>query len=189
MEAREAAVGPSTQFVPSSIKRAIAAMLTRRDNECSPQPGVDLCEKPSISSTKATWIIVGAVLGALLVGTLAVLTFFHFRRQKRDKREDMEDRFQMSDYGLEETPGARPRRDEDVKWAGAAGGRRSRDPLHADVEPKYHTGTGGQGNGHLNPFDDATSVSGSSVAGSAVGGGQWPRKESSNKGSPLGQRS
>ncbi len=37
-------------------------LLSRADKNCTPQPGVDFCEKPSISSSAVTWIIVGVVL-------------------------------------------------------------------------------------------------------------------------------
>jgi hypothetical protein len=48
-----------------NFKRAVASMLQRRDDDddkCHPQPGVNLCEKPGISSVSTTWIIVGTLL-------------------------------------------------------------------------------------------------------------------------------
>ncbi|KAK4186952.1 hypothetical protein QBC35DRAFT_251961 [Podospora australis] len=172
-----------------SFKRAVAALLVgREDDKCSPQPGINLCEKPSISSVNVTWIVVGTVLGVLAVSTIAILLFFHIRRQKRDKKEDETDRFQMSDYGLDEVPsgksrvggggGARrndePRPSPDGSPSGY--GRRSRDPLDAPREPKYMAS---QLNGHLNPnpFDDA-------VAAAAGPQNQWPKRDTSHKGSP-----
>lgn len=109
----------------------------------------------------------------------AVLIWFHLRHKKRTSREDVEDRFQMSDYGLDEVPpGRKPRADDGdtLSHDGSPHGsrRRSRDMLHAGAEPKLHPG---QLNGRSNPFDDGSST-GSSQA--------WPSKEGS-KPSPLGK--
>lgn len=156
----------------ASIRRAVLGMLVSRADDCHPQPGVDLCEKPGISTTKVTWIIVGVALGLLVVGTILLLLFLHFRRKKQDKKEELEERFQNSDYGLDELPaGRRPRPDDEIKsndGSPSGYGRRSRDPLQVGTEPKYQ---GGQSNGHLNPFDDATSA----------GSGQWPKRDSSSQ--------
>lgn len=57
----ESAVTSSDSFA-SNFKRAVASMLHRREDDCHPQPGVNLCEKPGISSATVTWIIVGVVL-------------------------------------------------------------------------------------------------------------------------------
>jgi hypothetical protein len=101
------------------------------------------------------------------VVTCAVLIWFHLRRQKRDAREDLEDRFHNADYGLDEVPPGRkpPADDETGSHDGSVNGSggRQRDPLHPGV---------GQ-----NQFDDASST-GSSQA--------WPRREGS-KPSPLGK--
>ncbi len=119
--------------------------------------------------------------GVVLVATFAILIFLHLRRRKRDKREDMEDRYQRSDYGLDEMPAAgKPR--PDVSPSGY--GRRSRDPLQVGTEPKYPGG--GQLNGHLNPFDDASSFktgNGSSYPPSVDP--QWPKRESSQQSPPT----
>ncbi|KAK4466036.1 hypothetical protein QBC42DRAFT_96541 [Cladorrhinum samala] len=144
----------SMHQVATNFKRAVVDMLTRRaDKDCSPQPGINLCEKPSISTTKVTWIVVGTVVGGLVVVTLCILLFLHMRRRKRDKQEDMSDRFQMSDYGLDEVPSKKKRRSNEPKpsLSPSPGGspRRSRDVLQASMEPKYpaeHLGS--------NPFDD-----------------------------------
>jgi len=42
--------------------------------------------------------------GLLVVGTLSVMLFFHLKKKKREKQEDREDQFQMSDYGLDDGP-------------------------------------------------------------------------------------
>jgi len=106
------------------------------------------------------------------------LIYLHIRKTKRDNREDVEDRFQMSDYGLDELPASRkPRADDDGKSSDgspAGYGRRSREPLQVGTEPKYQSG---QLNGHLNPFDDTSSL-GSNPA--------WPKREGSQP-SPLGK--
>ena len=104
--------------------------------------------------------------------TCAVLLWFHLRRQRRDAREDLEDRFHNADYGLDEVPPGRkpPADDETGSHDGSSNGsgRRQGDPLHPGV---------GQMNGQSNQFDDASST-GSSQA--------WPRREGS-KPSPLGK--
>lgn len=94
--------------------------------------------------------------GVLIFTTLAVLFMLHRRKMMRDKREDMDDRFQMSDYGLDDgRPSRKPRADDDMKssqdGSPSGYGRRSRDPLHAGTEPRDN---GGQSSTHLNPFDD-----------------------------------
>ncbi|KAK0721242.1 hypothetical protein B0T21DRAFT_294539 [Apiosordaria backusii] len=161
----------------AGFKRAVAAMLLPREDECSPQPGINLCEKPGISTASVTWIVVGSVFGALIVGTLSVLAFLHRRKKKRDAREDRSDRFQMSDYGLDDVPSKKRSRanDSDSKFSPEGSpsgfGRRSRDPLDAPKEVKL---TAAQLNGHLNPFDDV----------GAGGNNQWPKRDSS-RGSPL----
>ncbi|KAK4155672.1 hypothetical protein C8A00DRAFT_41767 [Chaetomidium leptoderma] len=159
-----------------NIRRAVVGMLVpRADEDCSPQKGVNFCEMPAVSSKKVTWIIVGVVVGLFVFATAGILLFLHFRRQKQDKREDLEDRYQMSDYGLDEVPAARKTRADDglKSHDGSPNpqGRRSRDPLHAGTEPKFHPG---QLNGHLTPFDD-----GSSKAPS--GNAAWPKRESSQQ--------
>ncbi|KAK4225441.1 hypothetical protein QBC38DRAFT_264639 [Podospora fimiseda] len=146
----------SMHQVATKFKRAVAEMLSKRedDKECSPQPGINLCEKPGISSSAITWIIVGVVIGVLVVVTLCILLFLHLRRKKRDKQEDMSDRFQMSDYGLDEVPTSKKGRQNNNPRPSptpSPGGspRRSRDPLQAATEPKYPAA-------HLdpNPFDE-----------------------------------
>jgi hypothetical protein len=94
----------------------------------------------------------------LVLVTFVVLMVLHYRRKKQDKAEDMNDRFQMSDWGMDEGPSSRKPPMDNGSQDGSPHiqPRRSREPLQAGTEPKYH---GGQpnGNGHLNPFDDAVS--------------------------------
>ncbi|KAK4177394.1 hypothetical protein QBC36DRAFT_131764 [Triangularia setosa] len=169
----------STQhWSAGNLKRAVAAaMLLRREDECSPQPGINLCEKPGISTAQITWIVVGSVFGALIICTLSVLAFLHRRKKKRDAREDKSDRFQMSDYGLDDVATTKRSRanDSDSKFSPESSpsgfGRRSRDPLDAPKEVKL---SAAQLDGHLNPFDDI----------GALGNNQWPKRDSS-RGSPL----
>jgi hypothetical protein len=59
-----------------------------------------LCEKPAISTQSVTWIIVGVIIGLLVTVTLSVMLFFHLKKKKRDRQEDVADQFDMSDYGL-----------------------------------------------------------------------------------------
>ncbi|KXX77103.1 hypothetical protein MMYC01_205396 [Madurella mycetomatis] len=174
---------PRGDAAASTFRRAVADVLVRRqeDKDCSPQPGINLCEKPGISSSTVTWIIIGTVIGVIVVVMLAVLLFLHFRRARRDKREDMNDRFQMSDYGLDELSSSKkPRADDDMRsYDGSPNGhgRRSREPLQVGSEPKYH---GGQLNSHLSPFDDTGSVrsgNGSSYPPSV--NPAWPKRDGS----------
>ncbi|KAK4160304.1 hypothetical protein QBC43DRAFT_115148 [Cladorrhinum sp. PSN259] len=159
-----AATAMSIHQLATNFKRAVAPMLSKReDKDCSPQPGINLCEKPSISSSTVTWIVVGCVIGALVLVTLCTLLVLHLRRRKRDKQEDMTDRFQMSDYGLDEVPTskkARRNNNTGPSPSPSPGGspRRSKDPLQAAMEPKYPAA-------HLNPnpFDES---------------GNWPKRES-----------
>ncbi|GAB1317868.1 hypothetical protein MFIFM68171_08078 [Madurella fahalii] len=182
----------STSSFATNLRRAVAGMLVRRqdDKDCSPQPGINLCEKPGMSSTTVTWIIIGTVAGVILVVMLAVLLFLHFRRAKRDKREDVNDRFQMSDYGLDDPASSKkPRPDDEMRSDDGSPnghGRRSREPLQVGSEPKYH---GGQLNGHLNPFDDTGSVqsgNGSSYPPSV--NHAWPKRNSSHQNMPSQSR-
>ena len=62
-ERREAAVAAmSVRSVAIHLRRTARILLGRDDTDCHPQPGVDLCEKPGMSSSSVTWIIVGVVL-------------------------------------------------------------------------------------------------------------------------------
>ncbi|KAK3900577.1 hypothetical protein C8A05DRAFT_17134 [Staphylotrichum tortipilum] len=179
-----AAASTSAHSFATHLRRAVAMLVSREDKNCNPQPGVDFCEKPSISSSAVTWIIVGVVLGVILVATCTVLFILHLRRKRRDRREDMDERFQMSDYGLDDVAGARkPRIDDDMKSQDGSPnpyGRRSRDPLQGGTEPRYQPS---QSNGHLNPFDDASSFrtgNGTSSYAPSVNQ-QWPARDSSQK--------
>lgn len=55
---------PSAHSFATNFGRTMVEMLVGRaeDKDCSPQPGVNLCEKPGMSTTTVTWIIVGSVL-------------------------------------------------------------------------------------------------------------------------------
>ena len=91
------------------------------------------------------------------MATSLVVLYFHFRRRKREKSEDVEDRHYRADYGLDELPVAgKPRPDQDMRSPDRSpSGRRSRDPLQVGSEPKYPPP--GQLNGHLSAFDDGAS--------------------------------
>ncbi|KAK4143458.1 uncharacterized protein C8A04DRAFT_37461 [Dichotomopilus funicola] len=134
-----------------------------RDKDCHPQPDVDLCARPWISSQQITWIIVGVVLGLVLVVTGSLLLYFHLRRKRREKSEDMEDRFQMADYGLDEVPAVGAGRKEGTTSSSNGSpvgfGRRSREPLQTGSEPKYPP-PGHLHDSHLAPFDELSSQSG-----------------------------
>jgi hypothetical protein len=128
--------------------------------------------------------------GLLLTGTGSVLLFLHFRKTKRDKREDLEDRFHRADYGLDELPpSGKPPADDDLTDAGSTGGYSSsrpgrspsRNPLQSGAEPKYGNRNGGGSSTHLNPFDDASSMRSSNGSTHA-----WPKREG-HQPSPLGR--
>ncbi|KAL2168051.1 hypothetical protein VTG60DRAFT_527 [Thermothelomyces hinnuleus] len=109
-------VTPAGTF-STSIRRAVIDMLVRREEEdCHPEGGIDRCKKPWVSS-KVTWIVVGVLAGLIVLATVSVLLFFHFRGRRRERREDLEDRFHNADYGLDELPGggkkSRPRLDDE----------------------------------------------------------------------------
>ncbi|KAL2266709.1 hypothetical protein VTJ83DRAFT_6061 [Remersonia thermophila] len=183
-ESAEAGLAVHGPLFATTIRQHVARMLLRREDECHPQPGIDLCEKPSVSSVQTTWIVVGTVVGLLLVVTGTVLIFLHIRKTKRDNREDLEDRFRRADYGLDELPASgKPPADDDLTDSGSTMGYgsrpRSRDPLHGGAEPKHPNG-GGRGR-QRGPFDDASSVGSNNGSTHA-----WPRKEG-HQPSPLGR--
>jgi len=81
------------------------------------------------------------------VGTLCVLVFFHMKKKKRERREDSEDQFQMSDYGLDDQPGSQPKKPQ--------GEQR----LSFDDLPRPGAAPTSNRNLNPNPFaDDAVSV-------------------------------
>ncbi|KAL2193792.1 hypothetical protein P885DRAFT_80802 [Corynascus similis CBS 632.67] len=168
----------------ASIRREVVDLLVRRkDEDCHPEGGIDRCQKPWVSS-KVTWIVVGVLAGLLATVTVSILLFFHFRRKKRDRREDLEDRFQNSDYGLDEVPvpgkTSRSRSDDEINsqdGSTAGYGRRSRDPLQIGSEPKYPAP--GHLNGHSNPFDDEPSSRSGSGLSPQSANPAWPKRESS----------
>lgn len=93
----------ATEAIHQLLNRA----LLQRDDSCSEDDGgVNRCKKPAIASQGTTWIIVGVIVGIILVGALSVLLFLHIKTKRRNEREDLEDRFQMADYGLEPPTGS-----------------------------------------------------------------------------------
>ncbi|KAK3348977.1 hypothetical protein B0T25DRAFT_569637 [Lasiosphaeria hispida] len=141
-------------------------LVGREVDKCRPQPDVDLCEKPGISSAAMTGIIIGVVVGVVITTTLSVLLYFHMRKNKREKQEEQADHFQMSDYGLDEIPGAAPKKQRPGH----------RPQLSIDDLPKAGPPAGGQP-GHLNPFvsaDDAASVR--SFDGLNPPTNSWPKR-------------
>ncbi|KAI0391225.1 hypothetical protein F5Y17DRAFT_470923 [Xylariaceae sp. FL0594] len=79
-------------------------LLTVREDEsyekCHPRPDIDLCEKPA-SADKSTPIVIGSIVGVVVVGTLALLTFFHFRKKRMDEAEWPKNNQELEDYGFE----------------------------------------------------------------------------------------
>ncbi|KAL2151118.1 hypothetical protein VTH82DRAFT_6216 [Thermothelomyces myriococcoides] len=136
-------VTPAVAF-STSVKRTVMDFLVRREEEdCHPEGGIDRCKKPWISS-KVTWVVVGVLAGLIVLVTLSVLLFLHFRGRRRERQEDLEDRFRAADYGLDELPGGgkkkRRRQDDEVSSPNDSPvgyGMRTLDPLHVGSEPKY----------------------------------------------------
>lgn len=63
-EPRAGNIAPAVDSFATTVKRVVD-MLIRREGEekdCHPQPDIDLCKKPWVSSNKVTWIIVGVVV-------------------------------------------------------------------------------------------------------------------------------
>ncbi|KAK5662147.1 hypothetical protein OQA88_8052 [Cercophora sp. LCS_1] len=136
---------PVPSHLSTAWRRASSlAQLVGREEECKSPQGVNLCEKPAVSTQKVTWIVVGVVLGLFVFGTLSVLLFFHLKKKKRDERDDIEDQFQMSDYGLDDPVSARAKKPQGPQ-------RLSFDDLPKPGQPNRNL----QAN---NPFDDTQSV-------------------------------
>ncbi|KAI0186431.1 hypothetical protein EV127DRAFT_484236 [Xylaria flabelliformis] len=76
-------------------------LIVRDDDEskCHPRPDIDLCEKPA-SSSKTTPIAIGVIVGIVVVGTGAVLTYFHLRRKRKDQEEWPKNNQELEDYGI-----------------------------------------------------------------------------------------
>ncbi|TRX95701.1 hypothetical protein FHL15_003255 [Xylaria flabelliformis] len=76
-------------------------LIVREDDEskCHPRPDIDLCEKPA-SSDKTTPITIGVIVGIIVVGTGAVLTYFHLRRKRKDEEEWPKNNQELEDYGI-----------------------------------------------------------------------------------------
>ncbi|KAI0551509.1 hypothetical protein F4679DRAFT_582348 [Xylaria curta] len=81
----------------------LARHLIVRDDEseakCHPRPNIDLCEKPA-SADKTTPITIGVIVGIIVVGTGAVLTYFHIRRKRKDEEEWPKNNQELEDYGI-----------------------------------------------------------------------------------------
>ncbi|KAH7628155.1 hypothetical protein B0T09DRAFT_175949 [Sordaria sp. MPI-SDFR-AT-0083] len=90
------------------IRASLASATQKRSNDpsCSPQPGVNLCEKPAEATSNVTWAVVGSVLAFVAATTIIVAYILHLRRKKVHKKEDQNDPFQMSDYGFDEAAAA-----------------------------------------------------------------------------------
>ncbi|KAK3385333.1 hypothetical protein B0H63DRAFT_181666 [Podospora didyma] len=176
LEARGGGMGESSQSPVRSLKRAVvsrtnallnAVLIGRED--CVNTAESNTCEKPAASSKTVTWIIVGVVLGLLLFGTLSVMLYFHLKKTKREKSEDMEDRFHMDDYGVDIMPAARSNHptgpskrslDESI-----SADDRSRSPLPG-AAPRAHL------NPFVSPSDDGASVR----SAEGLANPRWPPK-------------
>ncbi|KAK3496299.1 hypothetical protein B0T13DRAFT_283254 [Neurospora crassa] len=90
------------------IRASFASATQKRsiDPNCSPQPGVNLCEKPAEATSDVTWAIIGSVLAFVAATTIIVAYLLHLRRKKVHKKEDQNDPFQMDDYGFDEAAAA-----------------------------------------------------------------------------------
>ncbi|KAI1109927.1 hypothetical protein F5Y14DRAFT_386519 [Nemania sp. NC0429] len=76
-------------------------LIVREDDEskCHPRPDIDLCEKPA-SADKSTPITIGVIIGVVVLGTVAVLTYFHLRRKRQDEKEWPKNNQELEDYGF-----------------------------------------------------------------------------------------
>ncbi|KAM7186825.1 hypothetical protein V8F33_011583 [Rhypophila sp. PSN 637] len=145
-----------------AIHQLRSRTLLKRDG-CPVIDGVERCTKPTIASQGTTWIIVGVIVGIIVVGAFSVLIFLHIKNKRRNEREDLEDRFQMADYGLEpptgsskvaQIPGSGPRKlslDDSLGTNGR--------PSEAMSQTKRASGLP---RGYVNPFvspaDDSASI-------------------------------
>lgn len=148
---------------PRAARNIYSRIVSREEKECHPAPGVDVCKKPAIANQSTTWIIVGVIAGVLVFSTIGVLLFLHRRKTKRDKREDIEDQFQMSDYGLDDVPGAVVRPPP----------KGAEQRLSMDDLPR----PGGVRTGHMNPFVSPVDDD------SMKGGPKWPTRQDSTESS------
>ncbi|KAK7754415.1 hypothetical protein SLS62_003709 [Diatrype stigma] len=95
-----------SRWVPHLMARYLGGLLAPRETEkteeeCHPQPNIDLCEKQSASSHLDV-IVPVSIVAVLLIGLFAVLFYLHVRRQKRDEAEwSSKNNHEMEDYGIE----------------------------------------------------------------------------------------
>jgi len=96
--------GPPPSTLLTRTVAILGHLVARADDDVDCKASPHLCEKPAVSSTTMTYAIVGSVLGLLIISTVSIMLYFHLKRRKREKSEDLEDQFQMSDYGLDDGP-------------------------------------------------------------------------------------
>lgn len=73
----------------------------KTEEECHPQPNIDLCEKQSAAS-RIDIIVPVCIAAVILIGLFATLLYFHMQRKKRDEAEwSSKNNTEMEDYGLE----------------------------------------------------------------------------------------
>ncbi|KAK0648591.1 hypothetical protein B0T16DRAFT_456058 [Cercophora newfieldiana] len=129
-----------------------------------------LCEKPAISTQSVTWIIVGVVIGLLVTVTLSVMLFFHLKKRKRDRQEDVNDPFALDDYGVAERGGAGRAKPQ------------GRPRLSFDDLPQP-----GAPNGGRNPFSDTSTPNRSAEGLNGPNSKQsWPKRTDSSESSGPG---
>lgn len=80
----------------------------------------------------------------LVVGTLSVLIFLHFRRRRKDRREEARDQFDRDDYGLDPI--------EHVEPSGPAKYHNIQRPPSSHSNINAPQRNGGQGK---DPFEDS----------------------------------
>ncbi|KAI4861338.1 hypothetical protein F4820DRAFT_434014 [Hypoxylon rubiginosum] len=104
---------PADQSTPSSslsvsttrLVRSVLRLYTRDDSDdakCHPQPNIDLCEKPD-SAKLTSEIVIGTLGGVLVIVTLSLLVFLHYRHKRRDEREWPKNNQELDDYGMGST--------------------------------------------------------------------------------------
>ncbi|KAI0531721.1 hypothetical protein GGR58DRAFT_508196 [Xylaria digitata] len=135
-------------------------LISRDDAKCHPRPDIDLCEKPA-SSDKSTPITIGVIVGIVVLGTVAVLTFFHLRRKRKDEQEWPKNNQELEDYGFavpsssvrqpqtaHHTPQQEQQRDQYQRHDGHNDtGFASQNPARSSLDKLEHSLRGGQTTG------------------------------------------
>lgn len=121
---------------------AFIRQLITRDDEAKCKENPNLCEKPAISD-KATYIVIGSIMGAILVGVFIVLTIFHLRRKRSDAQEWTKDPQELEDYGIDAAAMESERKKHMAQMNGGAAANSTQSLAHSlrDKETQNPFGT------------------------------------------------